>query len=160
LLLPLVSDRVPAHSLATTTHFFFTKICTPDSDSGNKGYISSSELSVVLSACCDATFTTAEIQDKMNNIGRNIDSREFMYIMTSKMKGTDMKQEFRDAFSALDVDRDGIINQTDLKSALSTLFVGEDLPVTEVDLKDILKELDHDGAGGIQLDALLNAMAM
>jgi calmodulin len=72
-----------------------------------------------------------------------IDFKEFLDMMSRKMKDTDTEEEIREAFKVFDKDGNGYISAAELRHIMQTL--GEKLTDEEVD--EMIREADinHDG---------------
>ena len=105
-----------------------------------------------LGRCFGYIATEADLNDIITEVGGEVDFRQFVHIMTKKMKDCDAVAEIQGAYSAFEKDESGSIGRKELE-AMFTRLTGRPLRPEEVE--ELLGEADLDGDGRIsQLDFL------
>merc|ERR1719469_917167 len=96
--------------------------------------------------------TEAALQQMIDDVDADdmgrIDFPDFLSLMARKMKDTDTEEELIEAFKVFDIDCDGFISGSELRTAMTNL--GEKLSDVEVD--EMIREADMDGDGQINYD--------
>ena len=99
-----------------------------------------------------------ELQEIVNEVDLEgtgkIDFKEFIRIMTRKMKDTDLDQEMKDTFRVMDVDANGLISTSDLRTIVKNL--GENYTKDEVE--EMILEGDIDSDKQISYDEFIRIM--
>jgi len=120
-------------------------------DKDKDGYISSSEIGLVLRALGE-TPSEADIKRIAQQIDSNGDNRvdfnEFLNILTKQMEKRITDDDIEKAFKIFDQNNDGQISCSELKHVITT--IGEVLTEAEVD--EMFKEGDVDRNGFISMD--------
>ena len=97
------------------------------------------------------------IQEVDTDNNGEIEFEEFVMLMSRNMAGNEDEKALREAFSILDSDGSGSINQQELKDILSSFSrLGEPIPDEEIDF--LIKEADIDGDGSISYDEFAKVM--
>lgn len=119
--------------------------------------ITSKELGVVMRSLGQSP-TEAELQDMITEVDTNkdgtIDFKEFLKLMSRKMKDTDSEEELREAFKVFDKDGNGYISAAELRHVMTNL--GEKLTDEEVD--KMMTEADTDGDGQVDYNEFVRMM--
>jgi len=121
----------------------------------------------------DGTITIKEMGELMHSLGQipseaekaeiiantdlaldKIDFGDFLYLMTLKMKHTDMEQELIHAFRVFDRDGNGHISGPELKFVMSS--IGENLTDEEIDM--MVREADVNGDNEIDYHEFIRMM--
>ena len=125
-------------------------------DKDNDGYLDIKELGELLHSLGQVP-TEAERQEIMATTSvtlEKIDFGDFLYLMTLKMKHTDMEQELINAFKVFDRDGNGNISTQELKYVMSN--VGETMTDEEIDM--MIQEADGDRDGQINYHEFISMM--
>ena len=120
-------------------------------DKDKDGYITTKELGDIMKNL-GQTPSEAELQDMINEVdidgNGTIDFKEFLCLMTRKMRDSDSEEELIEAFKIFDRDGNGLISSDELLHVMVSL--GENTNMEEID--DLIKEADLDGDGYINYE--------
>ncbi len=120
-------------------------------DRDKDGFITIKELGEVMKNLGQAP-TESEIQDIINEIdidgNGNIDFKEFLGLMSRKMRDTDTEEELMEAFKVFDRDGNNFITSSELKHVMMAL--GE--KVTDEEVDEMIREADINNDGCINYD--------
>ena len=96
----------------------------------------------------------SELSDMINEVDIDqsgaIDFDEFLRMMSTSLRPSDVEHETRAAFEVFDKDGSGTISADELRAVMKSL--GEDLTDAEID--EMVKEADRDGNGTIDCEYL------
>ena len=99
-----------------------------------------------------------ELQETVNEVNLDgdgkIDFKEFIRVMTRKMKDTDLDQEMKDTFKVMDVDSNGMISSQDLRTIVKNLGEG----YTKDEVEEMIKEGDIDDDKQINYEEFIRIM--
>ncbi|KAK7345922.1 hypothetical protein VNO77_16538 [Canavalia gladiata] len=102
--------------------------------------------------------TEEELQDMINEVDANgngiIEFFEFLNLMASQTKETDVEEDLREAFKVFDKDQNGYISASELRHVMINL--GEKVSGEEVE--QMIKEVDLDGDGLVNYDEFVKMM--
>ena len=122
-------------------------------DKDNDGFITIKELGTVMRSLGHNP-TEMELQDMIKLYDKDesgtIDFPEFLDLMTTKMKETELEEQLIETFKVFDRDGNGLLSGQELK------YVGEVLTDTEVD--ELIKQADVDGDGFINYQEFVKMM--
>ncbi len=128
-------------------------LCDADRD----GKLTTRELGTLMRGL-GQTPSEIELQEIVNEVdlegSGKIDFKEFIRLMTRKMKDTDLDQEMKETFKIMDVDSNGLINSSDLKTIVKNL--GE--KYTKEEVEEMIKEGDIDEDKQISYDEFIRIM--
>ena len=120
-------------------------------DRDKDGFITIKELGEVMKNLGQAP-TESELQDIINEIdidgNGNIDFKEFLGLMSRKMRDTDAEEELMEAFKVFDRDGNNFITSSELKHVM--LALGE--KVTDEEVDEMIREADINSDGCINYD--------
>ncbi|KAL3728095.1 hypothetical protein ACJRO7_032789 [Eucalyptus globulus] len=131
---------------------FHEAFCLLDKD--GDACITMKELATAIKSL-DQNPTEEELQSMINEV--DIDGRgtikfeEFLNLMATKIKETEIEEELKEAFKVIDKDQDGYISPNELKQVMIKL--GEKL--TEEELEEMMREADLDGDGQINYEEFI-----
>ena len=115
-------------------------------DKDKDGYITIKELGEIMKNLGQAP-TESELQDMINEVDMdgngNIDFKEFIGLMSRKMRDTDTEKELMEAFKVFDRDGNNFITNEELKQVMLTL--GE--MVTYEEVYEMIREADTNNDG-------------
>ncbi|CAM9775536.1 unnamed protein product [Pylaiella littoralis] len=83
-----------------------------------------------------------------------LDFISFKLLMTTRLTYENTREEFEDAFRAIDRNKDGQVDITEL----NRLMVATGFVVAATELRDIFSVFDQDGSGKIDLEEFLDYM--
>ena len=102
--------------------------------------------------------TDSDLQEMIDEVdiddNGTINFREFLTMMSRRMKDADCEEEIREAFRAIDKDGNGFISAAELRHFMSNL--GEKLTNDEVDA--MIREADMDGDGQVSYEEFIAMM--
>ncbi|XP_065201055.1 calmodulin-A-like [Planococcus citri] len=117
-------------------------------DKDEDGRITVAELGVVMRSLGQKP-KEHELQGMVNEVDQDgngtIEFKEFLEMMSKKLKSTDKDHELHEAFRVFDKNGDGFITADELKNVMCNL--GEKLSDEEID--DMIKEADLNGDGKV-----------
>lgn len=117
-----------------------------------KGYISAKELGTVMRALGKPNILEDELKDMITELetkeSGKVDEKEFMAMMSKKMKSSDTEEELIEAFKVFDRDGNGLISPGELKHAMNNL--GEKMTDEEIEMIIEAGDLDKDGVVNYQ----------
>jgi len=123
-------------------------------DKDRDGLINKKELDAMFRAL-GQTPSEQDISDMIREVDAQakgaINFQEFLSMMGKRRKDGDEDDDVQQAFRAFDLDKDGFISPSELKTVMARL--GENLTDTEV--ADIIKEADKDNDGKLNLNEFL-----
>ena len=125
-------------------------------DKDGDGVITIKELGELLHSLGQVP-TEAEKQEIVSTTDMSLDKidfGDFLYLMTLKMRHTDMEQELIHAFRVFDRDGNGNISAPELKYVMSN--IGENITDEEIDM--MVLEADVDGDGQINYHEFIRMM--
>jgi calmodulin len=126
-------------------------------DKDNDGFITIKELGTVMRSLGHNP-TEMELQDMIKLYDKDesgtIDFPEFLDLMTTKMKETELEEQLIETFKVFDRDGNGLLSGQELKYVMAV--VGEVLTDTEVD--ELIKQADVDGDGFINYQEFVKMM--
>ena len=126
-------------------------------DKNGDGKISMEELIEAYSQKMDYEAAVEEVENIMKKVDVNgsgfIDYTEFIMASTEK-EVLLSKQNLEDAFKAFDFDKSGKISAAELKQ----LFGGIDGNLTEAEWADLIREVDSNGDGEIDISEFKDMM--
>lgn len=121
------------------------------------GRITATELGIVMRSLGQRP-TDTELKNMVTMVDQDgngtIEFNEFLHMMAKKMKETDKEHELREAFRVFDRNHDGFISAPELKLVMTNL--GE--KVTDEEVEDMIKEIDLDGDGLINLHEFITVL--
>ncbi|XP_010027196.2 calmodulin-like protein 8 [Eucalyptus grandis] len=131
---------------------FQEAFCLLDKD--GDGCITMKELATAIKSL-DQNPTEEELQSMINEVNSDgcgtIKFEEFLNLMATKIKETEIEEELKEAFKVIDKDQDGYISPNELKQVMIKL--GEKL--TEEELEEMMREADLDGDGQINYEEFI-----
>ncbi|OWF56432.1 calmodulin-like [Mizuhopecten yessoensis] len=126
-------------------------------DKDGDGRITASELGVVLKSM-GHTPTDTELRDLIHEVDADgngtIEFNEFLVMMSKRLSSDLEKQEYVDAFKAMDQNGDGVISASELRQVLKSM--GEN--INDKDIGDMMKAADMDGDGKINYVEFIQMM--
>lgn len=126
-------------------------------DKDNDGFITIKELGTVMRSLGHNP-TECELQDMIKLYDKDesgtIDFPEFLDLMTTKMKETELEEQLIQTFKVFDRDGNGLLSGQELKYVMAV--VGEVLTEQEVD--ELIKQADIDGDGFINYQEFVKMM--
>ncbi len=126
-------------------------------DKDNDGFITIKELGTVMRSLGHNP-TEGELQDMIKLYDKDesgtIDFPEFLDLMTTKMKETELEEQLIETFKVFDRDGNGLLSGQELKYVMAV--VGEVLTDQEVD--ELIKQADVDGDGFINYQEFVKMM--
>ncbi|XAR63602.1 hypothetical protein NMG60_11023602 [Bertholletia excelsa] len=102
--------------------------------------------------------TEEELQRMINEVdidgNGTIEFGEFLHLMSTKMKESEVEEELKEAFKVFDKDQDGFISAPELRNGMKEM--GERL--TDEEVEQMIRVADLDGDGLLSYDEFLRMM--
>lgn len=126
-------------------------------DADRDGSISIKELKDVMDKL-GQNFSSVEVEEMINEVdldgSESVDFKEFLALMTRKIKDVELEDELLEAFKIFDRDGNGYITLQNLTYIISRI----DNNVTEKEVEEMMKEADLDKDGKISFDEFIKLM--
>ena len=126
-------------------------------DKDTDGLINAGELNEIFKRL-DQRYNQIEIEEMINEIdidgNKAIDFKEFLSLMTKKIKDYDIEDELLETFKVFDKDGNGYITLDELKNIISKL----DDNISDLEVNEMLKEADDDNDGKISFEEFVKIM--
>jgi len=117
-----------------------------------KGFISPKELGTVMHSLGKQNILDDELIDMIDELetkeSKKVDEKEFMAMMSKKMKSSDTEEELIEAFKVFDRDGNGLISPGELKHIMTNL--GEKMTDEEIEMMIEAADQDKDGVVNYQ----------
>ncbi|KAK7277830.1 hypothetical protein RJT34_22848 [Clitoria ternatea] len=131
---------------------FLEAFCLFDRD--GDGCITMEELACAIRTLNRNNPRKEELQIMMDGSG-TIEFGQFLNLMATKMKQSEVDEELKEAFRLFDKDQDGYISPTELLSVMTSIGV----KVTEEELEQMIKVADLDGDGHVSYQEFVRIMS-
>ena len=121
------------------------------------GLINASELDDIFKRL-EQKYNQIEIEEMINEIdidsNKAIDFKEFLALMTKKIKDYEIEDELLETFKVFDKDGNGYISLDELKDIITRL----DENISDLEVQEMLKEADDDNDGKLSFEEFVKVM--
>lgn len=126
-------------------------------DKDGDGLIDSTELDELFKRL-DQKYNQIEIEEMINEIDMDsdkaIDFKEFLALMTKKIKDYEIEDELLETFKVFDKDGNGYISLDELRDIINKL----DQNISDIEINEMLKEADDDNDGKLSFEEFVKIM--
>ena len=126
-------------------------------DKDSDGLINASELDDIFKRL-EQKYNQIEIEEMINEIdidsNKAIDFKEFLALMTKKIKDYEIEDELLETFKVFDKDGNGYISLDELKDIITRL----DENISDLEVQEMLKEADDDNDGKLSFEEFVKVM--